>query len=123
MRDGLQIIDADRHVVEPMDMWRAYLPPSYREHAPRLVRLADPEGAPLPPQPVVDGRPLYRRVSARALRALAADAQRRRLRCGPLDKPETQIEDMNREGIDVAFLYPTIGLFLLGLDPLDPALA
>ena len=26
MRDSLQILDADRHVIEPIEMWRRYLP-------------------------------------------------------------------------------------------------
>jgi predicted TIM-barrel fold metal-dependent hydrolase len=134
MRDGYRIFDADRHVIEPLDLWRDHLPPHLRAHAPRLEYLGDeplpdrvaspgPGGlVPIPPQPVVDGRPLYRGMSARAWRELSAVGHRRP-RSPALERPEAHIEDMDREGIDVALLYPTIGLLLLGLCPLDPALA
>lgn len=135
MRDGYRIFDADRHVIEPLDLWKDHLPPELRAHAPHLEYVGEgeplpervasrgPEGLlPLPPQPVSDGRPLYRRMSARAWRELAAIG-RRRPRGVPLERPEAQIEDMDREGIDVAILYPTYGLLLLGLAPLEPAVA
>ena len=73
MRDGYRIFDADRHVLEPLELWRDYLPPELRAHAPHLEYLGEgepledrvafpgPEGLlPIPPQLVMDGRPLYR---------------------------------------------------------------
>ncbi|MGK4005906.1 amidohydrolase family protein [Sorangium sp. So ce1036] len=135
MRDGHRILDADRHVIEPIDLWTAYMEPELRSHAPRLAyvgegALADrvacrgPDGwLPLPPQPVVDGRPVYRRMGARAARELAAAASRRHGGSGALERPETQLADMDREGVDVAFLYPTLGLALQGVAPLDPRVA
>jgi predicted TIM-barrel fold metal-dependent hydrolase len=72
---------------------------------------------------VVSGRPLYRGLGARTVRELAATARRRFRDSGPLERPEAHIADMDRKSIDVAVLYPTLGLSLLGLDPLEPALA
>ncbi|AUX40929.1 hypothetical protein SOCE26_023310 [Sorangium cellulosum] len=135
MRDGHRILDADRHVIEPIDLWRTYLEPELRAHAPYYAAFGDGDPAgraasagpggrlPLPPQPMVDGRPLYRRLSARAARELAAAVVRRAAPPGPIEQPETHLAEMDAEGIDVAFLYPTFGLLLLGLDWLDPALA
>lgn len=135
MRDGYRIVDADRHVIEPIDLWRTHLEPEFQAHAPRYAYVGEadlpdrvaslgPEGLlPLPPQPVASGRPLYHRMGARTIRELAATAHRRFRDGGSLERPETQLADMDREGIDVAVLYPTLGLFLLGLDPLEPALA
>jgi hypothetical protein len=31
------IIDADAHVLEPLDLWEKYMDPAYRERAPRLI--------------------------------------------------------------------------------------
>jgi hypothetical protein len=31
-------IDADGHVLEPLELWAEYMDPKYRDHAPRLVR-------------------------------------------------------------------------------------
>ncbi|MGK3961092.1 amidohydrolase family protein [Sorangium sp. So ce118] len=136
MRDGYRILDADRHVIEPLDLWKAHLEPEFRAHAPYLAYagegepLADrvaypgPEGLlRLPPQPMMDGRPIHHRMSARAWRAVASAGRRRPGGLGPVERPEAHIEDMDREGIDVAFLYPTTALMLLGMAPLDPALA
>ncbi|WP_437579914.1 amidohydrolase family protein [Sorangium sp. So ce887] len=135
MREGYRILDADRHVIEPLDLFRAYLEPEHRSHAPRYAYVGEgdlldrvacrgPDGwLPLPPQPVVDGRPLFHGLSARASRELALAAWRRRGQDGPVERPETQLADMDREGIDVAFLYPTLGLYLVGMSPLDPPLA
>ena len=47
-----------------------------------------------------------------ALRAIAAIAP-----------PESQLVDMDREGVDEAFLYPSFGLFVLATDDIDPVLA
>ncbi|WP_437911623.1 amidohydrolase family protein [Sorangium sp. So ce302] len=139
MRDGYRILDADRHVIEPLSLWKTHLEPELRAHAPYLAYAGDgepladrvahlgPEGLlRLPPQPMVDGRPVHHRMSARTWRAIAA-AGRRRLGAlaslGPLEQPRAQLDDMDREGIDVAFLYPTLALALLGMTPLEPALA
>lgn len=37
--------------------------------------------------------------------------------------PEAQLEAMDAEGIDVAVIYPTVGLFALALDDVDPDFA
>ena len=31
-------IDADGHILEPLELWTQYMEPKYRDHAPRLVR-------------------------------------------------------------------------------------
>jgi hypothetical protein len=35
------IIDADGHVLEPLDLWTEYMDPAYRGRAPRLINDAD----------------------------------------------------------------------------------
>ena len=32
MRDSVKILDCDRHVMEPGDIWDNYLEPAYRHH-------------------------------------------------------------------------------------------
>ena len=32
-----KVIDADGHILEPIDLWDRYMDPAYRERAPRLV--------------------------------------------------------------------------------------
>jgi predicted TIM-barrel fold metal-dependent hydrolase len=37
VRDGFKVIDADRHLMEPADLWVRYLEPRYRDRAPAQV--------------------------------------------------------------------------------------
>ena len=39
MRDGLRVVDADAHVIEPHSMWTDYLAPEFRDRAPKPVGL------------------------------------------------------------------------------------
>ena len=36
MARSYRIIDADGHVLEPLDLWDQYMEPAYRERAPQL---------------------------------------------------------------------------------------
>jgi predicted TIM-barrel fold metal-dependent hydrolase len=135
MRDGLRIADADRHVVEPIEMWRELLPPALREHAPyhaagdreplaaRVARLGARALLSPPPFPMLGGRPLYNKMSERAWLALASSASARAERLEGIERPEAHLREMDREGIDVAFLFPTYALLILGRADLGPELA
>jgi hypothetical protein len=37
MGRAYNVIDADGHVLEPVDIWDKYIDPSFRERAPRIV--------------------------------------------------------------------------------------
>src|ERR1044071_9160168 len=71
MRGGFRIIDVDRHVIEPVAMWRDYLPAHLQELAPEVTAFGPPESpaaraerlgehAPLPTPPTlsVAGKPV-----------------------------------------------------------------
>jgi predicted TIM-barrel fold metal-dependent hydrolase len=137
MREGLQIVDSDRHVIEPIDMWREYLPPQYRDGAPyeevlsppetleqRVARLG-PKGM-LPPAPtlMLDGQPAWRGVTERAMLEVTwSSAQRTGNYYGGGGKAKHHLEAMDQAGLDLAFLYPTNGLLLLRIDGMEPARA
>jgi len=83
MRDTYRIADCDRHVIEPIDMWKEYLPAEFRDHAPYYeyldrgeplvdrIAFTAPEGiVPLPPDLMVDGESVLQLISARALREM-----------------------------------------------------
>ena len=38
MTRAYNCIDADGHILEPLELWADYIDPAYRDHAPRLVR-------------------------------------------------------------------------------------
>jgi predicted TIM-barrel fold metal-dependent hydrolase len=112
-------IDADGHICEPPDLWEQYMDPKYREGCPKLVTLED-------------GREIFRveyddaidlgggkkRISFGAVGAfgsrdgsVSASIPYLEGRKGGFD-PHARIPDMDAEGIDAAFLYPSLGLFL-----------
>jgi predicted TIM-barrel fold metal-dependent hydrolase len=116
-----RIIDADGHVMEPAGMWERYIEPAFRARAPRLVRDADghtrmvTEGVALPRSEHVSAG--MRTAFARRVRDGLGEYQR-----DDFDAP-SQIRAMDAGGIEMAFLYPTQGLYTAAIDGLDPALA
>lgn len=122
-RNGYRILDSDLHVMEPPDLWQRYTEEKFRHLAPvglneftRDLRCVHPDGRPwgLPPIPadvLGQGKTFKRdvaRYSAYHDRGWTSDVQ---------------IEAMDREGIDVATLYPTRGLHALAEGNMDPPLA
>jgi predicted TIM-barrel fold metal-dependent hydrolase len=107
----MRIVDADGHVVEPLDLWERYAPVRFRAAAPRVV--VDEEGS---ARYRLEGRltprlPFMRRAGERAPFVPAP---------GGMD-PAARLADLDREGIAAAVLYPSTGLLLGGVE--DPAAA
>ncbi|MDI1480350.1 amidohydrolase family protein [Polyangium sp. y55x31] len=113
------LIDADRHVVEPIELWKQYLEEPFREHAPYYACV----GGRQTPRLMLNGEPVFHKISERAVRELAAVGARRGDELWAGRDPALQIRAMDRSRIDIALLYPTNTLFLLGIDTIDPALA
>lgn len=133
MRDGLRILDADRHVIEPVELWRAYLPPAFREGAPypellvpkesfeqRVARLGARGLLPMAPTMMLDGEPVMRGLSEEALLEAAWHVYQRPGLLEAGASPEGQLHTMDAAGVDVAFLYPPLGLWLLAVETLAP---
>jgi hypothetical protein len=38
MGRAYNVIDADGHILEPLDLWDKYIDPAFRDHAPRVVK-------------------------------------------------------------------------------------
>ena len=116
------IADSDMHVLEPPDLWQRYIAPEFRHAAPvgmtelrRDLRVK------------VKSHVMLRLGPVRAVReargagigwrpeqeAAYAEAEARGWDAG------AQLEAMDREGVDVAVLFPSRGLFVLGLDSVD----
>lgn len=119
MREGFLIIDADRHVTEPIEMWREHLPPELRGSAPYL----EWEGRSPTPRLMLNGEPVMHKLSQRAQLelAMASAARAGQLQAGAC--PEAQLAAMDASGIDIAYLLPTFATYLLGVDTIDAALA
>jgi predicted TIM-barrel fold metal-dependent hydrolase len=123
-KQGLKVLDSDMHCMEPADLWERYIDAAYKPFAPRGLQeyIADL-------RLVIDGKTLPRHSSLR-LRSHGGEEDpfhKRRERFRPAAERgwdgATQLDAMNTEGIDVAVVYPSRGLFAQAVDDLDPAFA
>jgi predicted TIM-barrel fold metal-dependent hydrolase len=138
MKDGLRFVDSDMHIMEPADLWDRYLDPKFKH------RVSVPIGADGRPKrgaagsTIVDGEPIsdmdvqqYRkRVKHAGPQNTQLLSGSRLFDTGRLDfaverdyNAEAQVMGMAMEGVDIAVLYPTGGLALLGRDNMDPEIS
>jgi predicted TIM-barrel fold metal-dependent hydrolase len=135
MREGFRMLDSDRHVIEPIEMWKEYLPPEYRSGAPyeelvvpqetveqRLTRLGPKGLLPIAPTLMLDGQPAWNRISERAMVEMAWGTAQRTVAYEAITATH-HLKTMEQTGMDAAFLYPSMGLFLLRIDGMEPARA
>src|SRR5215470_11040552 len=121
MNRTYNVIDSDGHVLEPPDFWVNYLDPKYRDRTPQVF--VDTDGK---ERLRIEGRvygsgPGLSFAGAIGMRDGAPEVKRYvEGRKGGFD-PHARIPDMELDGIDAAFLYPTLGLFSGAVQ--DPELA
>jgi predicted TIM-barrel fold metal-dependent hydrolase len=109
-------VDADGHILEDAGLWERYLEPRYRDRAMRLAR--DEQGLEFLE---IDGRSskYVRRGLPASLGGMLKDVENvipspanTYASCaafGAMDAKE-RVERLAREGLDAAFLYPTLGV-------------
>src|SRR3989441_7530265 len=116
------VIDSDGHVLEPPDFWAEYMDPAYRERAPQLFVDTDGKERLRIEGKVLGGPTGLGLVGAIGARQGAASINIKYIegRKGGFD-PHARILDMDLDGIDAAFLYPSLGLFSGAVQ--DPQLA
>jgi predicted TIM-barrel fold metal-dependent hydrolase len=114
-------MDSDMHVQEPADLWQRYTDPAFRDRAPRGLtegiadlRLVGP-----------DGEPWGRRTPSRS--RSGPNYRRYQEKYRPYEERgwtgRVQLDAMDEEGIDIAVLYPSRGLYALATPGMEPALA
>lgn len=111
MLKGFQIIDADVHVLEPNDMWEKYLDPAFKDYAPSLDLK-------------IGGEAICHKYSVK----LRDEVAQQVMRDYPMSvsnhfDSESQVRVLKQMGVDIAFLYPSIGLWILAIDTMTPQLA
>jgi predicted TIM-barrel fold metal-dependent hydrolase len=125
--DGYKVLDSDLHVFEPADLWLRYIEPRYRDQAP----VGSEEYF---PDMLVkhEGKYITRTGHAPLLEGGGLSADLINLQ-GQMEKykaiaargwgPDTQLEAMDEEGVDVAVLFPTRGFYAIGKEYADDKLA
>src|SRR5438128_7163749 len=119
-----KVLDSDIHIIEPPDLWPRYIDPAFREQAPHGL--------------TEDAGDLRLALAGKGWGRVAIDADRSRRRQGrnyalnqerwrPFQErgwtSKIQLEAMDTEGIDVAVVYPSRGLFALTIPDMEPRLA
>ena len=117
-KQGFKVMDSDMHVIEPPDLWQRYMGPAYRDRAP----MGSNEGIRNIAIQFADGM-------SGAVPDMQFDVWLKGLdaHMGPQNHHfqfaeergydgTSQLEAMDQEGIDVSVLFPSRGLFVMGLD-------
>jgi predicted TIM-barrel fold metal-dependent hydrolase len=132
LKNGWRVADSDMHVMEPPDLWQRYIDPAWRHAAPvgltelrRDMRVRLKSHILLRLGPV---RPMDDKAS-KVWKTSQDDVYGRAEAQGW--NPASQLQAMDAEGLDRCVLFPSRGLFVLGLDTpqmmgadgLEPALA
>ena len=137
MKDGLRFVDCDMHIMEPVDIFERYLDPRFRD---RVVMPVGSDGRPRRGMIVIDGQPTsldhemqqYRKRSAgrKKVETTQPLSGSRMAESGRLNfaiergyDPVAQVMGMELEGVDIAVLFPTMGLSLIARDGMDPRLS
>ena len=122
-----KIVDSDCHLNEPLEMWGEYLEPAYRDRAPIV-------GTSPPGQPIglsdpwryltIEGEPIFGELTQQYWQQVEAQLK---ADGGVPDiaefSSEAYLEAISQIGSDVAFLYPTFGLWILYIDSMESDLA
>src|SRR5260370_4178726 len=124
MGRAYNVIDADGPIPEPLDLWDNYIAPAFRDRAPRIVKGENgKERLVIEEQAVGDGQRGIGRIGAVGARQGVVEADTMSYKDGKPGgfDPHKRIPDMDADGIDAAFLYPSLGLFSGAIQ--DPPLA
>jgi uncharacterized protein len=121
-RNGFKLIDAEMHVMEPVDLWERYIDPEFATRAPR--RLSERrwdirtivEGEVMAAMPGGDW-PAVTDAEEKALAERYAEEIARNF------DPESQVRAMDKEGLDLAILFPTSAMYVTAFTRMDPRFA
>ena len=139
-KNGFKVMDSDLHIVEPWDLWIKYTEPEFKERAPVGARDFPLDfGTEIDGREMVKGTPGLMAISGFRSKArvetqkgaywegrLKFTREREVLLKEPLERgfdPVSQLDAMDREGIDIAVLFPTRGTTVEALEYRDTKLA
>ena len=131
MKDGMRFVDCDMHVMEPADIFDRYLDPKFKD---RVISAPGRAGG---SNMVIDGysragdddlqqyRKRNKKVSANQRQPLSGSRSAPYLGFA-IERnydPVAQVMGMEMEGVDIAVLFPTMGLGLIARNGMDPLLS
>ena len=138
MKEGLRFVDCDMHVREPEDLFYYYLDPAFRD---RVTHPLGTDGEIKRGMIVVDGKPYIIDYEVQKYRKRTTGLDKTKSVSQPLSgsrsaesgllnfavernyDPVAQVMGMEMEGIDIAVLFPTIGLSIIAVEDMDPQMS
>jgi predicted TIM-barrel fold metal-dependent hydrolase len=129
MKDGFLVMDSDFHMMEPDDLWEHYLEERWQERAPKF-----PANPLFPAKSktvaVESGKTPSFHTDLKAVQTRSHLKERAHARSPHYARaiehgfdPQTHVEAMDIEGVDVGVLYSTRGRQVLSHDDLEPEYA
>ena len=109
-----RILDADCHQMESPGLWQEWIDERFRERAPRLAKVGSRQTITVEGESLTAEEGKYPFATPDFLAALARGMQRFEHARRSGFSAKARLEDMDREGVDVQILYPTVGGQLLG---------
>ena len=115
MRNGFRILDTDCHQIEPPSIWAKYIDPEFADRAPAMADIGGGKQA-----MVVEGMPLTKQdgnypMDAKEFHDAVVEAMKQHEEARAQGfNAISRLADMEREGVDVQVVYPTVGGQLLG---------
>ncbi len=126
MKDGYRFVDCDMHIMEPHDLFERYIDPTFKA---RITTSPKRTEAYVRPRWMIDGAPTsnndwvtqYNRSHESTTRARSESFLTFAIERN-YDE-EAQLIGMEMEGVDIAVLFPTLGLSILAQDNMEPQLS
>ena len=120
-----RVVDVDRHVMEPMWIWREYMPSRLHDKLPQLIpqppreesyahrsqRLGELAPHPAPAQLCIDGRPIMDIPESGAI-VCALQAAALQVEFAGTGEAAGHLAHMDRQGIGASVLMPTFASYL-----------
>ncbi len=124
MKDGFKIVDVDAHLMEPDWVFEKFIDEKYKSQAPKMGIAAESGRRTF----LVEGEPFTREkgkypMAAPGFLKAVRKAMERFERAGKQGfSPESRLQDMDEQGVDVQVVYPTAAGQMLGREFRDTKL-
>ena len=121
-KNGFRMIDAEMHVMEPVDLWERYIDREFKARAPRRLNERRWDI-----RTVVEGEVMAAMVGGDW--PALTDAEEKMLGDRYAEEiarnfdPESQVRAMDKEGLDLAILFPTSAMYVTAFSTMDPRFA
>ncbi|MBH74415.1 MAG: hypothetical protein CL896_01300 [Dehalococcoidia bacterium] len=130
-KNGYKMVDSELHVMEPVDLWDKYIADEFKDRAPRRMQEGFwdirtlVEGEMMVTMPENGPFSEAAKVSAKGGNGKEDQVLGERYKDDIARNfdPESVLLAMRKEGLDLAVLFPTSGMFVTAINGMDPKFA